>query len=188
MQLSGWHVETLPQLEDTQSGPSNGHTLGFVADALNAYYIERASRHKTSRFEDPDNKTSEDDTPEHNLSDDEASDDGTSESEASRDKMPQDGDDQDEELRSFDSRNEENYELEDETNSDSSATRYFTCLHCSVVRPINLSDLGSICLYCLEQKMYCVKGDHENFESEFFDSNGDGHAVCKQCHIVPEPT
>ncbi|KAJ5765490.1 hypothetical protein N7520_005049 [Penicillium odoratum] len=57
---------------------------------------------------------------------------------------------------------------------------YLFCLSCSIPRNINLMDSG-ICLYCLEEKKYCIYGGHDGYRVTFIDQHGEEQVRCNNC-------
>ncbi|KAJ5649510.1 uncharacterized protein N7484_003233 [Penicillium longicatenatum] len=57
---------------------------------------------------------------------------------------------------------------------------YRFCLSCGNARSIILSFSG-ICVYCVEQRKYCIYGDHEEYRSGFVDKHGVEQVRCNNC-------
>lgn len=72
-------------------------------------------------------------------------------------------------------------EPSDDEGSDISGPSHFVCMHCGKPRSIGLR-YDDICVYCFEKKkQYCVSGDHETDQNEFFDEDGNEYDVCNDC-------
>ncbi|KAJ5992387.1 hypothetical protein N7451_008111 [Penicillium sp. IBT 35674x] len=63
---------------------------------------------------------------------------------------------------------------------------YQFCLSCGIPRNFNLVYSG-ICVYCMDEKKYCIYGDHEEDRPDFVDKHGDEHVRCNNCR-GDEPT
>ncbi|KAJ5988666.1 hypothetical protein N7481_003876 [Penicillium waksmanii] len=73
------------------------------------------------------------------------------------------------------------YESSDDVGSDISGPSHFVCMHCAKARSIGLR-YDDICVYCFEKKQqFCVPGDHETDQNEFFDEDGNEYDVCNDC-------
>ncbi|KAJ5919836.1 hypothetical protein N7454_009671 [Penicillium verhagenii] len=57
---------------------------------------------------------------------------------------------------------------------------YSFCLSCCVARSKNLMYSG-ICVYCLAEKRYCVRGNHDENHDAFVRKNGDESLCCNKC-------
>ncbi|KAJ5672981.1 hypothetical protein N7507_002108 [Penicillium longicatenatum] len=57
---------------------------------------------------------------------------------------------------------------------------YRFCLSCGNARSIILLFSG-ICVYCMEQRKYCIYGDHEEYRSGFVDRHGVEQVRCNNC-------
>ena len=70
-----------------------------------------------------------------------------------------------------------------DADSDRSSTpAYFKCIHCDVLRSVNLQ-YDDICVYCLEHhQQWCLKGDHEADEPDFQSKEGwKDTLACNKC-------
>lgn len=76
------------------------------------------------------------------------------------------------------------YEPSDDSGSEISGPSHFVCMHCVKARSIGLR-YDDICMYCFEKKQqFCVPGDHEIDENEFFDEDGNEYDACNECREV----
>lgn len=57
---------------------------------------------------------------------------------------------------------------------------YQFCLSCGIPRNSHLVYSG-ICVYCMEEKKYCIYGDHEEGRPDFVDKHGNEHVRCNHC-------
>lgn len=75
------------------------------------------------------------------------------------------------------------YEPSDDGGSEISGPSHFICMHCMKPRSIGLR-YDDICVYCFEKKQqFCVDGDHEMDQNEFFDEDGNEYDVCNDCRV-----
>lgn len=71
---------------------------------------------------------------------------------------------------------------EDAESDRSSTLAYFKCIHCDILRSVNLQ-YDDICVYCLEHhQQWCLKGDHEADEPDFQGKEGWKYILaCNKC-------
>ncbi|CAI7674889.1 unnamed protein product [Penicillium pancosmium] len=73
------------------------------------------------------------------------------------------------------------FEPSDVAGSDISGPSHFVCMHCGKPRSIGLR-YDDICVYCFEKKQqFCVPGDHETDQNEFYDEDGNEYDACIDC-------
>ncbi|KAJ6110580.1 hypothetical protein N7486_002815 [Penicillium sp. IBT 16267x] len=78
-------------------------------------------------------------------------------------------------------------EIDDDTSIKSEDSKvkgeiipYLFCLSCGIPRNFNLVYSG-ICVYCTEEKKYCIYGDHEEDRPDFVDRHGIEQLRCNNC-------